>query len=89
MSLLENIKGPDDVKQLKPEQLPELAKEIREEIISVTSRNGGHVGPNLGVVELSIALHRVFSTPKDKIIFDVSHQCYTQNRRFGWLLQYI
>ncbi len=83
MSLLENIKGPDDVKQLKPEQLPELAKEIREEIISVTSKNGGHVGPNLGVVELSIALHRVFNTPKDKIIFDVSHQCYTHKLLTG------
>ncbi len=77
MSLLNEIKSPADVKKLPAEKLPELAKEIRDEIIQVTSKNGGHVSPNLGIVELTIALHRVFSTPEDKILFDVSHQCYT------------
>ena len=57
--------------------------EIRKEIIEVTSQKGGHVSPNLGIVELSIALHRVFDTPKDKIFFDVSHQCYTHKLLTG------
>lgn len=83
MSILSNIKSPDDVKALAPQQLPELAAEIRKEIIDVTSKKGGHVSPNLGIVELSIALHRVFSTPKDKIFFDVSHQCYTHKLLTG------
>ncbi len=83
MAILENINSPEYLKTLNPEQLEELAKEIREEIISVTSKNGGHVSPNLGVVELSIALHRVFDTPKDKIVFDVSHQCYTHKLLTG------
>ncbi len=74
--LLDQIRSPDDVKGLCVEQLPQLAQEIREELIHVTARNGGHVGPNLGVVELTIALHRVFSTPKDKFVFDVAHQGY-------------
>jgi 1-deoxy-D-xylulose-5-phosphate synthase len=74
--LLERIHGPADVKALTPEQLPRLAAEIRSEIIAVTSKNGGHVGPNLGVVELSIALHRVFTTPDDQFVFDVAHQGY-------------
>ncbi len=77
MSILNSIHSPDDVKKLPADQLPKLAQEIREEIIAVTSKNGGHVSPNLGIVELSIALHRVFNTPKDHFLFDVSHQCYT------------
>ncbi len=77
MSILNQIKSPDDVKKLPQEQLPELAQEIRDEIIAVTSKNGGHVSPNLGIVELTIAMHRVFNTPKDNFLFDVSHQCYT------------
>ena len=75
--MLENIKSPQDLKALPADKLPQLAEEIRREIIDVTSKKGGHVSPNLGVIELTIALHRVFNTPKDKIIFDVSHQCYT------------
>ena len=74
--ILDTIHGPDDVKALPADQLPRLAAEIRAEIIAVTARNGGHVGPNLGVVELTIALHRVFSTPQDPIVFDVAHQGY-------------
>jgi len=76
LRLLDQIRSPDDVKGLCVEQLPQLAQEIREELIHVTAKNGGHVGPNLGVVELTIALHRVFSTPRDKFVFDVAHQGY-------------
>jgi 1-deoxy-D-xylulose-5-phosphate synthase len=76
LPLLEHIRGPEDVKKLKARELPQLAEEIRRAILQVTSVNGGHVGPNLGVVELSIALHRVFSTPTDQFVFDVSHQGY-------------
>ncbi len=82
-TILDRIASPADVKNLRAELLPVLAQEIRDKIISVTSKNGGHVSPNLGVVELSIALHRVFETPKDKIIFDVSHQCYTHKLLTG------
>ena len=81
--LLEAIHGPADVKALAPAQLPQLAQEIREELISVTSRNGGHIGPNLGVVELSIALHRVFETPRDQFVFDVAHQGYVHKLLTG------
>jgi 1-deoxy-D-xylulose-5-phosphate synthase len=81
--LLSGIRGPADVKALLPEQLPQLAAEIRDEIIAVTSRNGGHVGPNLGVVELCIALHRVFNTPEDQFVFDVAHQGYVHKLLTG------
>jgi 1-deoxy-D-xylulose-5-phosphate synthase len=74
--VLDLIDSPDDVKQLSIPELEQLADEIREELITVLSANGGHLGPNLGVVELSIALHYVFSTPADSILFDVSHQAY-------------
>ena len=74
--LLPGIQGPADVKALAASQLPQLATELREEIISVTAQNGGHVGPNLGVVELTIALHRVFDSPTDPFVFDVAHQGY-------------
>lgn len=83
MGLLERIQSPDDVKQLSEAELPVLAAEIREHIISVTSQNGGHVGPNLGVVELTIGLHRVFNTPKDRFVFDVSHQGYVHKLLTG------
>jgi 1-deoxy-D-xylulose-5-phosphate synthase len=81
--LLDSIRGPADVKALPAEQLPQLAQEIRDEIIAVTARNGGHVGPNLGVVELTIALHRVFSTPGDQLVFDVAHQGYVHKLLTG------
>ncbi len=83
MSLLANISAPDDLKLLQEEQLEPLAEEIRERLIEVTSRNGGHIGPNLGVVELTIALHRVFNSPKDKFVFDVSHQGYVHKLLTG------
>jgi 1-deoxy-D-xylulose-5-phosphate synthase len=74
--ILDLIDSPDHVKRLPVAELEQLADEIREELITVLSANGGHLGPNLGVVELSIALHYVFSTPADSILFDVSHQAY-------------
>ena len=83
MSLLASIRGPADVKALAPEQLPLLAQEIRERLVAVTAKNGGHIGPNLGVVELSIALHRVFGTPQDKFVFDVAHQGYVHKLLTG------
>ena len=82
-NLLQSLHSPKDVKALTRPELNLLAQDIRDEIISVTSTQGGHVGPNLGVVELSIALHRVFSTPTDKFVFDVSHQGYTHKLLTG------
>ncbi len=83
MSLLNSIQGPEDLKILSPDQLPALADEIRHALIETTSVNGGHVGPNLGVVELSLALHRVFDSPKDRFVFDVSHQGYVHKLLTG------
>lgn len=81
--LLAGICSPEDVKALLPEQLPELAQEIRRTLINTLAETGGHLAPNLGIVELSIALHRVFTTPRDKILFDVSHQCYVHKLLTG------
>jgi len=75
-TLLESIHSPADLKRLNPAQLVELAEEIREFLILTLSRTGGHLGPNLGVVELTLALHTVFNTPQDRLVFDVSHQAY-------------
>jgi 1-deoxy-D-xylulose-5-phosphate synthase len=83
MSLLQGIHSPADVKALPEASLPELAQEVRDELIRVLSQTGGHLGPNLGVVELTIALHRVFDTPKDKFLFDVSHQGYVHKLLTG------
>ncbi len=77
MSLLQSINSPADLKKLTIEQLPELAEEIRNYIIGVVAQNGGHLASNLGVVDLTIAIHYVFNLPVDKLIFDVGHQCYT------------
>jgi 1-deoxy-D-xylulose-5-phosphate synthase len=81
--LLDGIRGPADVKALPASDLSRLAQEIRDEIIAVTATQGGHVGPNLGVVELSIALHRVFDTPADSLVFDVAHQGYVHKLLTG------
>jgi 1-deoxy-D-xylulose-5-phosphate synthase len=81
--LLDGIKGPADVKALAHADLARLATEIREEIISVTAIQGGHVGPNLGIVELTIALHRVFDSPRDSFVFDVAHQGYVHKLLTG------
>ncbi|NLI15334.1 MAG: 1-deoxy-D-xylulose-5-phosphate synthase [candidate division Zixibacteria bacterium] len=77
MSLLQSIDSPADLKKLPIERLPELAEEIRNYIIGVVAQNGGHLASNLGVVELTIAIHYVFNLPTDRLIFDVGHQCYT------------
>jgi 1-deoxy-D-xylulose-5-phosphate synthase len=86
VSLLSQIKNPEDLRALGAAELGRLAVEIRETIVSTVSRNGGHLASNLGVVELTIALHRVFNTPEDKIVWDVGHQCYAHKLltgRFG------
>ena len=74
--ILDKIKGPEDIKKLNIDDLNILAKETRNAVINRVSKKGGHIGPNLGVVELTIAFHYVFNSPKDKIVFDVSHQSY-------------
>ena len=93
MTLLESISGPRDLKALSPSELPALASEIRDVLIETVSRTSGHLGPNLGVVELTIALHRVFDSPTDRIVFDTGHQAYVHKlltgryARFGTLRQ--
>jgi 1-deoxy-D-xylulose-5-phosphate synthase len=81
--LLDSINSPADVKKLPADQLPVLAQEIRDELIAVLAKTGGHLGPNLGVVELTIALHRVFNTPTDSFVFDFSHQAYVHKLLTG------
>jgi 1-deoxy-D-xylulose-5-phosphate synthase len=76
MGLLETIQSPSDLRSLTPEQLTELAAEIRGFLIAAVARTGGHLGPNLGVVELTLALHRVFDSPRDTLVFDTGHQSY-------------
>ena len=91
--LLSGIKSPADVKRLTIPQLTQLAEEIRERLIVGVSKTGGHIGPNLGVVELTLALHYVFDTPRDSFVFDVSHQAYVhklltgRNDRFDTIRQ--
>ncbi|HEY2470638.1 MAG TPA: 1-deoxy-D-xylulose-5-phosphate synthase [Terracidiphilus sp.] len=92
-TLLETIHSPADLKRLNPAQMTDLAAEIRECLIQTLSKTGGHLGPNLGVVELTLALHTVFNTPEDRIVFDVSHQAYIhklltgRHDRFGTIRQ--
>ncbi|HEX7745713.1 MAG TPA: 1-deoxy-D-xylulose-5-phosphate synthase [Micromonosporaceae bacterium] len=74
--LLPTVRGPQDVKRMSPEQLTILAAEIRDFLVAKVSRTGGHLGPNLGVVELTLALHRVFDSPRDRFLFDTGHQGY-------------
>ena len=81
--LLQAIQSPDDVKKIADAELQDLAAEVRHSLITSLYQTGGHLGPNLGVVELSIALHRVFSTPKDKFVFDVAHQGYVHKMLTG------
>src|SRR5437763_1480749 len=77
------IQSPADVKKLAVSELVELAEEIRERLILGVSRTGGHIGPNLGVVELTLAMHYVFDTPRDSFVFDVSHQAYVHKLLTG------
>lgn len=83
MGLLEKIQCPADVRALDSSQLPDLAAEIRDFLVSAVSKTGGHIGPNLGVVELTIALHRVFESPKDRLLFDTGHQAYVHKLLTG------
>lgn len=80
---IEQINSPKELKQLSVDQLNILAGEIREALLKRLSTCGGHIGPNLGIVEATIALHFVFDSPKDKLVFDVSHQCYTHKMLTG------
>ncbi|MFF4158756.1 1-deoxy-D-xylulose-5-phosphate synthase [Streptomyces sp. NPDC001678] len=83
MSLLENIRGPRDLKELDGEELTDLAEEIRHFLVHAVARTGGHLGPNLGVVELTIALHRSFDSPSDRILWDTGHQSYVHKLLTG------
>jgi 1-deoxy-D-xylulose-5-phosphate synthase len=83
VTLLDRINGPEDLKDLPPEQLSLLAAEIRDVLVESVTRTSGHLGPNLGVVELTIALHRVFDSPKDKLVFDTGHQTYVHKLLTG------
>jgi len=82
-TILETVGAPADIKRLKPEELEQLASEIRERILTVVSKNGGHLASNLGAVELTLALHLVYDSPRDRIIFDVSHQSYAHKLLTG------
>ncbi|MFC5993280.1 1-deoxy-D-xylulose-5-phosphate synthase [Pseudonocardia hispaniensis] len=88
MSLLRSVRDPADLKRFGPNELTELAAEIRRFLVASVSRTGGHLGPNLGVVELTIALHRVFDSPRDTLVWDTGHQAYVHKmltgRREGW-----
>ena len=86
--LLEKINSPERLKQLPPEQLPQLASEIREFIVENLAFTGGHLGANLGVVELTIALHYLFDSPRDKFIWDVGHQAYVHKILTGRASQF-
>jgi len=83
VTLLERITGPEDLKELSQDQLDILAAEIRDVLVETVTRTSGHLGPNLGVVELTIALHRVFDSPKDKLVFDTGHQAYVHKLLTG------
>ena len=94
MRILDQIHGPGDVKKLNGAQRITLCGELRDEIIQTVLQNGGHLASNLGVVELTVALHTVFDSPKDKIIWDVGHQSYAhklltgRRERFSTIRQY-
>ena len=83
MNILDNIHSSADVKAVPREQLPELCRELREELIRDVARTGGHLASNLGAVELTVALHRVYDSARDRIVFDVGHQCYAHKMLTG------
>ncbi|UFU04793.1 1-deoxy-D-xylulose-5-phosphate synthase [Ruania halotolerans] len=83
MSELEHLRSPDDLRALSPRRLRALADEVREFLVDSVARTGGHLGPNLGVVELTLAIHRVFSSPRDSIVFDTGHQAYVHKLLTG------
>jgi 1-deoxy-D-xylulose-5-phosphate synthase len=83
VSLLRSLTGPADLRALPPERLPDLAAEIRDALVTSVARTGGHLGPNLGCVELTMALHRVFDSPREPIVFDTGHQAYVHKMLTG------
>ena len=83
MSILKTIQNPADLKQLSPKQFPALCQELREQIIGVVSNVGGHLASNLGVIELTVALHYLLNTPQDKIVWDTSNQAYAHKLLTG------
>jgi 1-deoxy-D-xylulose-5-phosphate synthase len=83
VTLLGSVRSPDDLKALDPKDLPALATEIRDFLVAAVSKTGGHLGPNLGVVELTIALHRVFDSPRDRLLWDTGHQAYVHKMLTG------
>ncbi len=82
-NLLSKITSPEDVKRMSFAELDSLSREIRHKLIETVSKNGGHLAPNLGAVELTVAIHKVFNSPEDQIVFDVGHQCYTHKLLTG------
>ena len=88
MGVLDRITGPRDLRDLSDPELDELASEISDFLVRKVSRTGGHLGPNLGVVELTLALHRVFDSPKDRIVFDTGHQAYVHKLVTGRAAQF-
>ncbi|MFF0268575.1 1-deoxy-D-xylulose-5-phosphate synthase [Kribbella sp. NPDC004536] len=93
MRVLETVEGPDDLKKLTDQQLTDLATEIRDVLVDTVTRTGGHLGPNLGMVEITLAMHRVFDSPRDRLVFDIGHQAYVHKlvtgraKSFGTLRQ--
>jgi 1-deoxy-D-xylulose-5-phosphate synthase len=85
VSLLDSVSGPGDLKRLRPDELPLLAAEIRDVMVDTVSRTGGHLGPSLGVVETTLAIHRVFDSPRDKVVWDTGHQSYVHKLVTGRL----
>ncbi|MDQ1485756.1 MAG: 1-deoxy-D-xylulose-5-phosphate synthase [Actinomycetota bacterium] len=83
MGLLESVDGPDDLKRLDGAKLPQLAEEIRDFLVAAVAKTGGHLGPNLGAVELTIAVHRVFTSPSEPVVFDTGHQAYVHKLLTG------
>jgi len=83
MSVLSGINGPKDLDSLSPQQLLTLCSDIRTDLVSAVAKTGGHLGPNLGVVETTVAIHRVFDSPRDSIIFDTGHQSYVHKMLTG------
>ena len=83
MGRLEQITGPEDLRGLDDRALSELAAEIRDELVRTCAPRGGHLGPNLGVVELTLAIHRVFESPRDRVVFDTGHQAYVHKMLTG------
>ena len=74
--LLDQIRTPEDLRRFEPDRLRQIADELREDLINAVAQTGGHLGAGLGVVELTVALHYVFETPRDRLIWDVGHQSY-------------